>query len=194
MHGTVFRIGVAKWLPFAVVTVGVTLFAYIGLAQQHRMQLNDPQVQMVEDAVDALASGKVPADVVPRGVFIDPTKSLAPFIGIYDESGAPLESNGVLGGTSPTPPVGVFTAALEKGENRVTWQPEGSVRIALVVKPVPNSKGWFVAAGRSMREGETRIDYLSVLAFATVLSVLTLTLALELFGTYRHARATATHV
>ena len=185
------RITVMKWLPMSIVIVGVSGLAYIGLQQLNRNAMNDPQVQMVQDAAATLANGGVPADVVPRGTMIDLGKSLSPFIAVYDRDGTPLEADAVLDNAPPKPPVGVLTSSLASGENRVTWQPEGSVRIALVVAPVPNSSGWFVASGRSMSEGEARIDEITNLFAGGILLLLAVTLGLELFGAYRHARAMA---
>jgi hypothetical protein len=80
---------------------------------------------------------------------------------IYDAAGQPLESSAELGGLPPRPPSGVFDYARLHGENRVTWQPEPGTRIALVVKPMPGISGWFIAAGRNMREVEKRESYLA---------------------------------
>lgn len=191
MNSLTLRITIAKWLPTAIAIVGVSCLAYIGLQQLNRNAMNDPQVQMVKDAALVLGNGGVPADVVPRGTSIDLSKSLSPFIAVYDRDGTPLEANAVLDNAPPKPPVGVFTSSLASGENRVTWQPEGSVRIALVVASVPNSSGLFVAAGRSMSEGEARIDDLTNFFVGGVLLLLAVTLALELFGAYRHAQFVA---
>lgn len=146
------------WLPLGIAIVVLGSGAYLGIQQQYRSLLNDPQIQMVEDAQAALMQGKVPAEVVGRGVSFDASKSLAPFLAIYDESGNPLESSAFIG-ISPTPvrpPMGVFDVAKQQGENRVTWQPDANTRIALVVRPVAIESGWFVAAGRNMREVEAR--------------------------------------
>lgn len=192
MNGMSVRITIAKWLPIAVVIVGCVSFTYIGVQQHYRSSMNQPQVQMAEDGALALAHGAVPADIVPRNSApIDPSQSLSPFIGIYDKDGTPLEVNAILNGAPPKPPIGVFTSALARGENRVTWQPQNGVRIALVVVPVPNSGGWYVASGRSMREGEDAIDQLGALALSAAMLMLAVTLALELFGAWRHARAVA---
>ena len=189
MSSFAVRIAIAKWLPLAVAIVGVSALAYIGLQQLNRTLMNSPQIQIVEDAALSLSSGSQPKDVVPQGVMIDLSKSSAPFIAIYDRDGNPIETDAVLDGMPPKPPVGVFTSALALGENRVTWQPQGSVRIALVVALVPNSTGLYVASGRSMREGESWIDQLTSFFAGGILALLAVTLALELFGAYRHAHA-----
>ncbi len=152
-----------KWLPFAVVTTGMCLLVYVAVQQHMRQSLNDPQIQMAEDGAMALASSATPASIVPRAALINADTSLAPFIAVFDSQGSPLESSGTVSGAPPKPPVGVFTAALNNQgkdttqpyENRVSWQPSGTTRIALVVKYVPETKQ-FVAAGRNMREVEAR--------------------------------------
>jgi hypothetical protein len=65
--------------------------------------------------------------------------------------------------------IGVLEAAKEKGQHRVTWQPEGDIRIALVV--VSYNDG-YVAAGRSMREAEGRTD--SLIVIITLIWMITL--------------------
>lgn len=152
-----------KWLPIAAVTTGMCLLVYGAVQQNFRQSLNDPQIQMAEDGAAVLASGGVPADVVPRGKLVSADESLAPFIAVFDSEGNPLESSGTVSGAPPKPPVGVLAAAQNNAgkdtaqpyENRVTWQPASGTRIALVVKYVPETKQ-FVAAGRNMREVEVR--------------------------------------
>ena len=150
------------WLPVGVVISGLGVALLATVNHLYRQPLNDPQVQMAEDGARALADGRVPADIVSRGALIDADKSLAPFIAVYDKNGTPLEASATVGGLPPKPPIGVFNYAKLHGENRVTWQPSPSTRIALIVRPVPNSSGWFVAAGRNMREGERRKADLSL--------------------------------
>jgi hypothetical protein len=145
---------------------------------------------MAEDAAVQIANGAQPASVVPS-TLIDAKQSLAPWIGIYGSDGKPITGDVVLNGEVPTPPVGVFTSAQSRGENRVTWQPEGGVRIALVVVPVANSSGLYVASGRPMREGEAWIEQLTAFFAGGVLLLLAMTLGLEVFGAYRHAQAMA---
>ena len=156
-----------KWIPFAIAVTGVIGLLYATVQQNYRQSLNDPQIQMAEDGAAALARGAVPADVVPRGVNINADESLAPFIAVYDSAGMPLEASATIGGKPPLPPIGIFMAARENhgkdtdvsGENRVSWQPSHTTRIALVVKYVPE-KQQLVAAGRNMREVEMREENL----------------------------------
>ena len=145
-----------QWLPLAVAIIGICGLLYAVTRQSYRSSLNDPQIQWAEDGALALASGMVPAEIVPRGVLIDAGQSPAPFIAVFDKEGIPLESSATIDNFPPKPPAGVFGYAKKYGENRVTWQPNPTVRIALVVVPVPDDSGRFVAAGRNMREVERR--------------------------------------
>lgn len=163
--------GVFKsWLPLAVAVTGLCGLVYATVQQNYRQSLNDPQIQMAEDAEILLAHGAVPASVIPSGEKIDIAKSLAPFIAVYDKSGNVLESSGILAGAPPNPPRGVFEAAranngkdaLQAYENRVTWEPYPYVRQAIVVVAVPQT-GQFVVAGRNMREVEERESRLSLM-------------------------------
>ena len=122
---------------------------------------------MAEDGAALLENGDVPADLVPpqRQPTVNIATSLAPWIAVYDSNGTPLESSGVLDGKPPAPPQGIFDLAKAQGSNlpHNTWQPRDGVRVALVVVPVTSghSAGYFVAAGRNMREVEDREGNLS---------------------------------
>jgi len=121
---------------------------------QLRVEANDPQVQMAEDAARQLSDGADAAAVVPRGETVPVEGSLAPWLAVYDANGAPLLSSGSYAGKAPSLPGGVLEFARKQGGHRLSWQPRAGVREALVVVPV--AKGGFVVAGRSLREVEQR--------------------------------------
>lgn len=135
-----------------VLTTFIAGTAYLISQQVLRMNANDPQVQMAEDAVSRLAAGDQAAGVIPERA-VDMASSLAPFVIVYDKAGQAVASSAQLNGVAPAPPRGVFEAVSEKGEERVTWQPQRGVRIASVVKKTSDG---FVLAGRSLREVEVR--------------------------------------
>lgn len=87
------------------------------------------------------------------GDSIDIARSLALYLIIFDDQGAPLACDAVLGGTTPVPPAGVFERAPSGREDRITWQPASGVRSAIVVT---RYRGGFVLAGRSLRLVEER--------------------------------------
>jgi hypothetical protein len=143
-----------------VLTTFVAGTAFFISKQVLRMNANDPQVQLAEDAAARISGGDSAHNVVPeRQVNID--SSLAPFVIVYDGSGNPVASSAMLDGRTPVPPHGVFDAVLQKGEVRVTWQPRRGVRIASVVTKTASG---FVVAGRNMREVEIREDIVFKLA------------------------------
>lgn len=143
------------FFPLAVV---ITLFSgmlYVAVQQVLRQSANDPQIQMAEDAASALASGKPVESVVPASV-VDIAASLSPYLVVYDDAGKPIAASGLLHNQMPALPPGVFDYVRQKGEDRITWQPEPGVRSAAVVTRAGGSRPGFVLAGRSLREVENR--------------------------------------
>ncbi len=161
------------------------------------MSLNDPQIQLAEDAALRLGHGGVPAEVVPHGIpLVDMAKSLAPWMVVYDASGMPLEASAQLNGAPPKLPIGVFDVrqwlAHPNGlyynqspvaQNRFTWQPTSDVRQAVILTQSSDKK-YFVAAGRNMRETEQRIEHLGEIMFAGWATIL-VCLAIMSIASYR---------
>ena len=160
MHRKLFRAFVS-WLPVAVAVTGVSGLVYLAVQQDMRQGANDPQIQMAEDLALQLAHGVAPAAAIPHGASVDIAVSLSPWSAVYDSSGTPLESSGVLDGGLPQPPITLFDAGRE--ETRVTWQPRVGVRQALVLVQAKN--GDFVASGRSLGTVEEREDALTINVF-----------------------------
>ena len=143
------------WLPLAVVIVLLCGLVYLTVQQSLRMGANDPQIQMAEDAATSLAAGGAPVSNLPI-TQLDISTSLAPFLVVYSDQGKPLASSGLLNGAAPLLPTGIFDYTRQKGEDRVSWQPESGVRVAAVVVAYGGSHPGFVLAGRSLREVEIR--------------------------------------
>jgi len=74
------------------------------------------------------------------------------FIAIYDDSGHVLGSNATLHGQLPQPPQGIFTTIRQRGEFRVTWQPQPGLRVALTGRTLPS--GGFVLSGDSLAQAD----------------------------------------
>jgi hypothetical protein len=163
-------------LQSALMTVVVTLVALMGyvIAQQAlRQGANYPQVQMAQDATFRLAAG---GDFHMAGDdLVDPSRSLAPFLIVFDASGHPISSSAALNGKTPVPPPGVFSYARDHREDRVSWQPRPGVRIAAVIMPFGGQHPGFVLAGRSLSEveaSEQKIWYLTIVGWITLLFAL----------------------
>jgi len=145
-----------------------------------RQGLNDPQIQMAEDTAYSLNNGGT-IDSLVTGTKVEMSRSLAPFIDIYDVNGKPKAGSGLLNGQLPDYPKGALDTAKQNGDNRVTWQPNADVRIASAV--VPYNAG-FVMAGRNMREVEQRESQTELLAGVTWLLVLIATFLVIAFGEF----------
>ncbi|MEP6645109.1 MAG: hypothetical protein ABJA69_11470, partial [Acidobacteriaceae bacterium] len=134
------------------ITTFVAGTGYVISQQVLRASANDPQIQLAEDGAQRLSAGEHPAAVVADQK-INMESSLAPFLIVYDEAGHPIASSGLLHGSVPTPPKGVFDYARANRQDTITWQPMRGVRIASVIE---RSRSSFVIAGRNMREVEAR--------------------------------------
>jgi hypothetical protein len=179
-----FRRIIGYWIPLAVVASGLCFFTYVAVQQNYRMNANDPQIEMAQNAVLALKKGQTPDSIIP-GNQVDLAASLSPFMIIYDSAGKAVASSGVLNGQIPAVPMGVLTSALKSGENRVTWEPQPDVRIAAVVDSysISGSEG-YVLAGRSLKEVEARISNLTLMLTITWLCALVASLIAIIFAEY----------
>ena len=144
------------WLAMAAVWSAAAFAIVLVQHQLLRLQANDPQVQLAEDAAQRLAAGADPQSVLPAGPPVAIERSLGPYVVVYDAAGAPLASSGRLHGAAPKLPEGVLAYALAHQGHRLSWQPEAGVRQALVAVPVRTGTAGFAVAGRSLREVEER--------------------------------------
>jgi hypothetical protein len=164
------------WLPLAMaITFGAGL-VYVAGQQSYRSSLNDPQIQIARESA-ALAGSGVPLSTLIPTERIDVATSLATIILFYGDDGAALGGSGVLNGKQPQPPSGVFTSAKTHGENRITWQPATSVRLAAVIRYFHGTQSGYVVVARNMSEGEQRITSLGDLVLIVWLISLATTLA-----------------
>jgi hypothetical protein len=164
------RVLVLQSALITVIVTLVTLMSYLVGQQVLRHTANDPQVQMAHDATIRLAAG---ADLhIAGGDLVDPSRSLAPFLIVFDANGRPISSSAVLDGRTPVPPAGVFSYTQTHGEERVSWQPRPGVRIAAVVVPFGGDHPGFVLAGRSLSEVEASTQKLLMGTFVGWLALM----------------------
>ncbi len=145
------------WLPLALALGVAALLVYGAVQQDLRQSANDPQIELAENAAAALAAGAAPESVLP-GDRVDLASNVAPFLIVYDRSGALRASSATLDDAIPTLPPGVLRGA--QSEDRLTWQPAPGVRVAAVIVPYGGPQPGFVLAGRSLRLIEQREDAL----------------------------------
>jgi len=169
-----------SWLPFAVVISAFSMLAYASVQQAYRQGADDPQIQMANDAAEALLNGQNAEAIVPR-VKVSVAKSLAPFYIIYDNNGNEIASSVTLDGKTPELPDGVLDSTRQLGENRFTWQPAGNVRIAAVIVAYRDG---FILSGRNMREVEEREAQVGLFAGLTWILAMAGTLVVIAFGEF----------
>jgi hypothetical protein len=148
---------IVSWLPLGVAVTLICGIMYVTAQQNYRLNADDPQIQMAEDAAMALGHG-LSANTVVGSNKVDMAASLSPFFIVFDQSGQAIASSAVLNGQTPTPPAGVFDYAKQHGQNRFTWQPQPGVRIATVLNYFSSETNGYILAGRSLREAEKRVD------------------------------------
>lgn len=185
------------WIPLAVAIVGISVLVYAAVQQNYRQSLNDPQIQLAEDAAHYLETNASP-DLSQVLTFnngtiqaVDMASSLTPWVALVGADGTVIQTDtsGFLDTKVPVFPIGILQAAArgqgkdtdQLYESRVTWQPQTGVRQAVVVVAVTNGqyKGDFVVAGRNMREVESRESSLGNFVFSAMLALLLATFALE---------------
>ena len=160
------------WVPLAIGLSGIFVFAYWAVQQYNRQSFNDPQIQLAEDAAARFNQGETPAAVTQGLAPVDVRASIAPWVEVYDASGAPIAGNAVLEGAPVNLPSGVFDTSTwrepiighhlnrsPQNQNRFTWQPRTDVRAAVVLIHLNNNE--YVASGRNIREAENRIALLT---------------------------------
>jgi hypothetical protein len=129
---------------------------YIGVQQNYRSGANDPQVAVALEMAMNIHDGKPVDRWLSDSIHLD--RSLLVFATLYNDQARPLRSSGFLHGKYPQLPKGVFDFVRVHGEERVTWQPEIGVRMAMDV--IKSPADGFIAVGRSLKEIEIREEKL----------------------------------
>ncbi|HEX9068219.1 MAG TPA: hypothetical protein VF807_05580 [Ktedonobacterales bacterium] len=156
-------VSLVEWIPLAAVIVLLSGAIYIVGQQGYRMTANDPQIQMVTDARNALNAGASPQSLVASDQ-IDLSVSLAPYLAVYDSSHQLLAASATDKGHPIAPPSEVFDSAAGVPFNAVTWTSSISgVRGAIVVMRYSDG---YVLAGRALQQVELREDTLLQLVAA----------------------------
>lgn len=168
------------WLPLAIAGTIVLFALYAAIQQDMRTGANDPQVQLAQDGAAALEGGLAPTALVGTAK-VDMHASLAPFVIIYDDAGKVVASSGTLNGQVPILPSGVFDYA-KTATDRITWQPASTTRIAAIVKHFDGAHPGFIAAGRNLREVESREHQLLLMIGAAWIGLLILTFFVLLYS------------
>ncbi len=174
--------GIRYWIPLAVTITALCGLIYLSGQQNLRMGANDPQIQMSEDIATRLSINPTLPNLTSSNK-IDISKSLSPFIIIYNDKNKPVLSTAQLDGNTPLLPPGVLANASNNRQNRVTWEPKKGVRSAAVITRYSGSKGsGYVLVGRSLREVEIREDtLLKIVGLAWIVTLIASLIAKVIF-------------
>ncbi|MDE2041332.1 MAG: hypothetical protein KGI59_03075 [Patescibacteria group bacterium] len=169
----IFRRIIVAYLPYAILGTILSFTVYAVVQQNIRMSANDPQIQLAEDGAAAISNGASAQNIVGSGR-VDMQKSLAPFVIVYDDSGKVLASSGYIGNDIPLLPTGVLDYTRSNIDDRITWQPASTTRLAAVIRRVSGGTPGFVLAGRNIREIESREHQLLLMVAAAWIGLLVL--------------------
>ncbi len=160
------------WVAALALVTLLHLTIYATAQSILRSSANDPQLQLSVDAASRLAGG-APANSLVSSEQIDISRSLAPFLIIYDLNGKVIASEAVLGDQTPELPSGVLNDLKPGSEKRLTWQPRSDVRIAAVIQ---STSAGYVLSGRSLKETENRIGTIGLIVGISLLTSLVILL------------------
>jgi len=159
-----------KNIPFlshasaAIIATVIFLFIYASVQQSYRTAANDPQIQLASEIKQRLENAQSIQNIFPDDT-VDLSKSLNVFAMLLDSQCRVTRSSGFLHGENPMLPKGVFEFVKTNGEDRVTWQPQSNVRMAMVIMKIKTNNVNYVAVGRSLKEVEVRESDLLFMTF-----------------------------
>lgn len=154
-----FLITLKNWSGYAAAITLMSFLIYIVGQQSFRQSANSPQYEMARDAAKALDKGADPKSLIPVGPAVEMSESLSPYLVIYDAAGNMVAGNVTLNGKPLKIPQVAIDYVPKHGKDVVTWEPQPSVRHAMVGFSTAN-KAYVVVAGRSLDVTEERIALL----------------------------------
>jgi hypothetical protein len=160
------RLGIV-WLAAAVIITGIFATIYGVVQQNWRMGANFLPARMAQDVAHKVQDGSDLKNLGLSEANLDWSQD--PFVIVYAANGAELNSSGKLNGKTPSLPVGVFDEVKAEGQDRFTWQPDGSHRFAAVVTTI-NSGGRLTGYGlaaQSLKEVEEQEERLTKVGLFT---------------------------
>lgn len=130
------------------------MLVYVVAQQSIRLSANGRPVQYATEMSVKLQSGVSASKAIPIDKE-DITQSLNTFVMVCDNNKHLIATSGLMGSTMPSYPSEVLGYVNQKGEDRVTWQPQQGLRFASVAIKY---NGGYVVAACSLKEPEKLID------------------------------------
>jgi hypothetical protein len=145
---------ITLWVLILFLVTFTCSLTYLVTQQALRLGANELPMQLATDTAIKLQTGIRAESAIPANT-IDISKSLGTFVMVYDRDKRLLATSARMGRDLPDYPKGVLDTVAQKGESRVTWQPQIGLRFATVAIPLDNG---YIVAGQSLRETERLID------------------------------------
>lgn len=155
------------WVLAFFLLTGICVLVGIVAQQTYRQSANDPQIQLAEEMSVAFENNQFTDETlqssfsafIPSKIAVNLASSASPWIQVYGDSGDVLLSSAKLETDSTVHvPKQVFEEVHKKGEYRGTWEPKKGIRQAIVITKFSGLKNGYIVVGRSLREGESRVN------------------------------------
>lgn len=147
------------WLILLFLVTFTSLLTYLLTQQSLRLGANELPVRLATATVINLEEGKSAESAIPADK-IDISRSLDPFVMVYDHNKNLVATSGMMGSSTPSYPKGVLDHVDKNGEDRVTWQTPTGLRFATIAMKAGDN---YVVAAYSLHEREGLIDHIGQL-------------------------------
>lgn len=154
------------WVVIMFLVTFTCLLIYTVTQQSIRLGANDLPVNLATETSIKLEKGLSDKNAVPNQT-IDISKSLEPFVMIFDKDKNLIATSARMGNAQPTFVKGVLDSVDKRGEYRETWQPQVGLRFAFVATKLGDK---YIVAARSLQEPERLIDQIGILISAAWLA------------------------
>ena len=148
-------------LPLLVAFTLISLLLYVVMQQSIRLGANEIPIELAENTARSLATQNTFPQTFPPDK-IDISKSISPFIYVFDKDKRLIGSTAIVSGKTPEFPQGVLDNAKKNGEDRVTWQTVEGIRSSTVTVYFKDKLEGYIVAGKSLSEVEKRIDTIAL--------------------------------
>lgn len=154
------------WIIIILLASFTAALAYLTTQQSLRLGANKIPSQLAVETILKLEQGKTPEEVLPAEK-TDISKSLSPFIIIYDNNKNLVSASATISGAQPNYPTDILKNVSTTKQSRVTWQPKEGLRYATVAL---KSGSGYVVTGESLTQTEDIISNLGKLVLLSWLS------------------------
>jgi hypothetical protein len=156
----IFLRSVVSFLPFAVCITLLSGLIYFSSQQVIRLSANEMPSLSVDTALARISIGQQLNTILPN-IPIELSKPFGFFFSAYNEQKVLTIAQTTVRSAPVSVPSGVLDYAKSHGKDRVTWQPETGIRLAIVVVYEPRTNTYLVA-GRDLTDYEHRIETLGL--------------------------------